>query len=77
MKLTAKDIIKILPFDDKLRNDLLSQFDTLDGDDKLSMVRKLWDGYNILYQLQLKENTQLALLEVAEGKQTFDKDFQK
>jgi hypothetical protein len=77
MKLTAKDIIKMLPYRKEFKEDLLNTFDTLTPDQKFNIVQIVWDTYNALYQLKLEENTEIAMMEVADGKEGLDKDFYK
>ena len=61
MKLTTKDIIKILPFDEEFKKDLLENFDKLTDDQKFNIERIVWAGYETLYELKLNENLAIAL----------------
>lgn len=76
-KITTKDIIKILPFDEQFKQELLSGFDNLDPDKKFNLEQKLWDTYDAFYELQLKKNMQLALMRARENQEKLDKDFYK
>lgn len=75
MKLKTKDLIKILPFDEKFKTDLFNQYDYLDPDQKFAIVRLLWETYDALYELRLEENTRLAFLKVETGEEKLDKEF--
>lgn len=77
MKITTKDIIKILPFDEKFKTELLNEFNHLDPDRKFNIEQALWDAYDNFYELKLKENTRLAFLNVEQGKEEFDENFNK
>lgn len=77
MKITTKDIIKILPFDNEFKNELLGSFDGLDDDKKFNIGEVLWNAYDAFYELKLKENTQLALLQARDNQEKLDKDFYK
>lgn len=77
MALTTKDIIKIIPFDDKFRDELLRDFDGLDSDRKFDIEQAIWDAYDLLYEFKLKENTQLAFLKAENNEENLDGDFYK
>ena len=77
MQTTAKDLIKILPFEQSAKDDLLQNFDGLDADRKYAISDLLWDTYYTLYELKFQENFELALLRAMEGKEVLDKDFYK
>lgn len=62
MKLTTKDILKILPFEENFKKNLLDNFDSLDQDQKFNIERLIWDTYDALFELKLEENLQIALL---------------
>lgn len=75
--ITTKDIIKIMPFDEKFKMELLNEFNFLDADRKFNIEQALWDAYDNFYELKLKENTKLAFLRVQNGEEEFDKNFHK
>lgn len=77
MKLRAKDIIKILPFEESLKTQLLDEFDTMDPDRKDDIVNIVWRTYNALYELKLEENIQLALQRAESDQESLDEDFYK
>lgn len=77
MKLKTKDLIKILPFEEKFKTELFSEYDNLNPDQKFEIVRLLWDTYDALYELKLEENMQTALLRVENGQESLDKEFYK
>lgn len=77
MKITTKDIIKILPFDNEFKSELFNSFDRLDADKKFNLEQILWDAYSAFYELKLKENTQLALLRAKDNQEKLDHDFYK
>lgn len=73
--MTTKDIIKILPFDEAFKTQLLGQYDTLDEDRKSVIVDMLWDAYGMLYDVKLQENMQIALAKADKGEQELDSTF--
>lgn len=75
MKLTTKDIIKILPFEESYRDDLLQNFDSLGPDAKFNVEQALWVALNTYEELMHKRNTMLALQRVRDGQEDIDKDF--
>lgn len=62
MKITTKDVIKILPMDERFRLSLLTEFDDMHPDEKFQMERVLWDVYGQYYTFRLQQNMQKALL---------------
>lgn len=77
MKMATKDIIKVLPFDPEFKSKLLSDFDTLDPDQKFTIEQIVWDAYYALYQLKLEENLQLALARAGKNKESLDDTLYK
>lgn len=75
MVLQTKDIIKILPFDEKFKKELLESFDKLDVDRRNNIERLLWETYFTLYDIKLQENLRIALEEVARNQEKLDKDL--
>jgi hypothetical protein len=71
----TKDIIKVLPFDETFKQDLLSRYDTLDPDEKYNIDSILWDAYDAFYALKLDENLLLALNRAKEGNEQLDETF--
>lgn len=77
MKLTSQNIIKILPLNQQLKQELLTGWDKLDLDQKFNLEQLIWDTYYALYQLRLQENLQLGMLRAKENKETLDQNFYK
>jgi len=75
--MTTKDIIKILPFEEQFKNNLLSQFDGLSIDQKFSLEQILWETYIAFYNLKLDENIQLALLRAKDNQEPLNSNFYK
>ncbi len=75
MKLGTKDLIKILPFDDQFKKDILERYDFLDEDQKFNIQNVVWDTYNLLFDMKLQENIDLALQMAAQNQEKLDKDF--
>jgi len=73
----TKDIIKILPFDESYRHELLDSFDSMDPDEKYDLERLLWKGYRAFYNILLDSNMQLAINNAADGKESLDPEFYK
>lgn len=77
MNLTTKDIIKVLPFEDQFRKDLLDQFDVLTLEQKYNIERVLWDTYFALYKLKFEEKMNEALLRARENQESLDGNLAK
>lgn len=75
--MTTKDIIKILPFESQLKNNLLNKFDTLSDDQRYTLEQILWDAYYDLYEIKLDENLRLAFARAKDGQENLDPDFYK
>jgi hypothetical protein len=76
MKLTTKDIITLLPFDQQFKTELLSSYDSFDQDRKFNITQILWRAYYALYTIKLQENLDLALLQAEnDPEMSLDKDF--
>jgi len=73
----TKDIIKILPLDEKTKMELLDRYDNLDPDVKARIIDLLWDTYDAMYDLKFEENMQLALYRAKEGKEKLDQELGK
>src|SRR4051812_34996158 len=77
MKLTTTKIIELLPFDQGFRKELLESLPTLPIDTRLDIVDLLWDEYADFYEALLEVNIKIAIGNVANGSDTFDKEFYK
>jgi hypothetical protein len=61
MRVTTKDIIRMLPFQDTFKEDLLNNFDALDPDRKFTLEQALWDAFYASYQMKLQDNMRIAM----------------
>lgn len=77
MKITTIDIIKVLPFEDQYKNDLLTKFDSMAPVQKGAIEQLLWDALSAMYRLKFEQNMQLAFAKAADGKEKLDKDLHK
>ncbi len=77
MKLTAKDIVRALPFEDVFKRTLLSQYDTLPPSRRFAIDVLLTDTYETLYQLKVQEKLQLAFEKVRNGQFVLNENFYK
>jgi hypothetical protein len=75
MKITTIDIIKMLPFEEDFKKDLVENFDNLTADQKFNIERIVWGAYDALYQLKLEENLQIAFSEMKHNREKVNKDF--
>jgi hypothetical protein len=71
------DLIKILPFDQQFKAELLGQYGQFDADQKYTIDGILWDTYDALYKLKLEENLQAGLLRAKDGQEILDEGFYK
>ena len=77
MKITTKDIIKLLPFDESFKSSVLESWDDLSSDQKFTIGQLLWDAYGEIYHARFEKNMTVAMVDVTEGKAKMDKDFYK
>lgn len=77
MKLTTKDIIKYLPFEEEFKTKLLESWDTMEMDLKCTIEQVLWDAYDGMYDLKLKENIELGLIKAREKNEMPGPEFYK
>lgn len=74
---TTEDIIKMLPFEEDFKNDLLSNWDKLSEDQQFNITQRLWDTYSAVYEAQYETNMQAALLRIEEGTDHMDESLGK
>lgn len=74
---TTEDIIKMLPFEEDFKNDLLANWDTLSEDQQYDITEIVWDLYSAMYEIQYETNMRVAMLRVQEGTEHFDEEFNK
>jgi hypothetical protein len=72
---TTTDLIKILPFTESFKENLLAKFDSLSADQRFSLERIVWDLYDALYEARLDENMQLAFDRAKHNEEKLDHDF--
>lgn len=77
MELTIKSIIKILPFDEAFKHELLTTFDNLTPDERYRIEQVLWDLYDEIYALKLQEKIEIALLPNNPTAAPLDAEFYK
>jgi hypothetical protein len=75
MNITRQEIIKILPFDEELKQKLLTEWDTFSEDQHLNIEDIIWDTYADLYQARYDMNTEIALEELSQGMESVDSKF--
>lgn len=68
MKITTKDIIKFLPFNNDFKNKLLEEFDSMELNKKFELEQMLWDAYDNLFELKVQEKMQV-MIEKAKNKE--------
>jgi len=72
---TVKDLIKILPFDEAFKKDLLARYDRLIPDQRLRIDRIIWRIYDELFEARLAENIQLAFERAKKNEEKLDGTF--
>ncbi len=73
--MTIKDIIKILPIDEKRRLQILNSYDYMDIEERVMIDRLAWDAYYALYTERLNQNLAEQKEKVDEGKEEVGTDF--
>src|SRR5476649_333505 len=74
MKLTTKQIMQILPMDERLQLELRATFETASQMRRFELSTLLWEQYNRYLDLRTQENVQLALA-AADDAQVKGSDF--
>ncbi len=69
------DVIKILPFEEEFKKEMLLSFDTFDEDLKFEMERIIWDIYDAIFKLKVEEKLELGLEDFKYGTTAPDPDF--
>lgn len=64
MALTLKNLIKLAPFGDKVKTQLLGSVDTLLPDQKFRITELCWGGISTLYQAELRKQVEEKLIEM-------------
>lgn len=72
---TTQDIIKILPFQAKFKDELLEKFDSFTPDQKYAMEKVLWDFYDAVYENRLDTNMKLAFEKAKRNEEKLDHAF--
>lgn len=70
MKVSTLDVIKALPLKSELKEELIRDYDSYPLGKQTSISEFVWDIFDDIYQLKLREYTTLPILEdVEEGKE--------
>lgn len=77
MKITTKDLIQLLPFEEAFKASLLADFDNLSADQRANIADIVWDTYAAVYQIRLDKNTREALVLAETGQKQLDSEFYK
>ncbi len=77
MKITTREIIKMLPFEPDFKAKLLSELDTYDLDRKMQAVQLIWEAYDLMYEFALQKNLDEQIELAKEGKFDLNKEFYK
>jgi hypothetical protein len=73
--MTTKDVIKMLPIDEKLKIQVLNTYDYMEPGQKLMISRLAWKTYFFRYEGAIEKNTELQWEKVKEGKGKLGKEF--
>lgn len=77
MDITTKDIIKMMPFEEAFKTELLGKFDSLGADERYEVERLLWGLYDAIYTLKLQGKIEMAMSPDAAVKVALDQNFYK
>lgn len=72
---TTKNLIKILPFEEPLKTELLRDYDTMNPDQRFAIEGIVWDVYDALYETRLEKNMQLAFERARKNEEKLDQGF--
>src|SRR5436305_9565495 len=76
-QITTKDILKALPFEEKLKVDLLQSFDSFTPSQKFELEQIIENAYYGLYQSKLQDNIDSALKRAENNQEELGPDFYK
>ncbi len=68
MKLTTLDVVKTLPFDVELKQNVISSWDSLHPDTQHELERVIWNAYYELKEVSLQNDLETTLDGVIDGK---------
>lgn len=71
--ITSQHLINFLPFDEKVRSDILADLDSFDEDQKIQINKTCWLLFYELVNVQTNYEYQVALSGIAEGKKKLTK----
>lgn len=74
MAITLKTLIKVAPFSAEKRKMVLEKFDTLSDDQRYLLAKAAWTGLSVQYHAGLKYEKEKLLLEVKDGKRTYNQN---
>lgn len=77
MKISTENIIKTLPLEANLKEQMFNFLQNGDPDSKDRIIEIVWDTYYALYELMVEEEVQLALLKAGNNEEVLDENFYK
>ena len=78
MPVTLAALIKIAPFKQEARQDLLARLDKLSEEQKTTLSDTCWTVLSQMYYAKLRYEQEMLMLEIQEGKRKFNKkDFEE
>ena len=72
MKVTTENIIKMLPFEQSFKDNLLAGWGDLSSDQKFAITQTLWSAYADVYDIAFDKNLHVELLKIQEGQGELD-----
>lgn len=75
MQLTTANIIKVLPFEESFKHELLQELPVLSKGQVFTLDGILRNTFYALYDARLQENMQIALDKVAHNQEKLGEDF--
>ncbi|HRN70687.1 MAG TPA: hypothetical protein PLS49_05905 [Candidatus Woesebacteria bacterium] len=73
---TIQEIIKIIPIDKELRDELISMYDTYSEEKKLAMTQIVWNAFGQVEDALKSYWTERVMLEVSEGKRQIETNLE-
>ena len=77
MKLTTKDVITILPFDQAFKKELAVAFESAGADRKFELERSIWKIYDMIFEDYKEKHLEEQLEDSVNGRRELNNNFYK
>ncbi len=74
-RITVKQLLNLLPIEDKLRQDVLAEFDSYSDGQRLSLSKLCWMMFYELIDAEAQYEFKKALVDIKDGKRKLSEDL--